>query len=746
MALLLVPGAEEGQLELYEQPSSSPETGGPSHVFELTPEDFPTLLGTERVGSWIFVQTREHAGWAMAVDLLPAGLPCSCIISDELPAESMIRVRSAPQEDGTVITALRPGDRIEVVGVQGDWYNIRVSAVEAWLKRCAGDIALAFPLIPKLYAKHNSLPFGSSLRIRSEPSTEAPVIGMTTEQFVLGIEADSSWVRIIREGATTEEWMQLVSDANVQLLESCPGYKTNIVQISDVLPEQASLRVREQPSTTARVVHVIGYKDVIAVSEVVEGWAHVVSAGALGWVLTISDGCNIVQPHKPKGSAFSPGKKSRTSFGVTTITNAQKIHQSPLPIAIEKAEEVDMSNEVPVSGVEDSYVALQDGHNAVHSTVLEEANETRKQTPTITKPTDLFDERPMGGNKGNTEAISSIPTDQGEVRDATPGAQTAIPVAVNEKCIEDEDKSVRVPISFDDMPVGGIKSSASVENCDKDRVNSVDGLPAESVCDDQASHMILSSNSFDEKALPALQRGGSSFVKQQMAFAIPADDKPDSVFSGAASALLSYDPNEQLSGIKQVISLLDSADDIEEALIVVNGVWLGLTSCLQDANSDVSEEALSCVHIICGRRVLGAEHAESLQDLLVHKMFPSKRPQTIADSTYCTSFLLENYAESVLPILLKGTMSRNLSSGLQSLVCILKSLGTEIKDLPPELLSSMVDQLLRVVATAKVGLIVYSTLSFDEFEVDYVFSVCCAAEAEIYCAQGASEGFTALAT
>ena len=67
---------------------------------------------------------------------------------------------------------------------------------------------------------------------------------------------------------------------------------------------------------------------------------------------------------------------------------------------------------------------------------------TEAETPTTSKPTDLFDERPVGGNKGNTEAISSIPTDQGEVRDATPGAQTAIPVAVNEKCIEDEDKDL----------------------------------------------------------------------------------------------------------------------------------------------------------------------------------------------------------------------------------------------------------------------------------------------------------------
>ena len=232
-----------------------------------------------------------------------------------------------PDDAGIVVATLKPGEFLEVIGISGDWFNIIYAGVTCWLKRQAGDIALALPQVPKLYSKHHTLPFGSGLRIRAKPSDSAPIVGMFTDQFVLGLEIRGTWVRILRDFSATSEWIQTITAEDIQLLQACTVHDNlmSLMCISDSLPENASVRIRQAPSTSAEVIHVVAFNDCIAVSEVVEGWAHVVAEGVHGWILTVSDGKNLLQ----KFSAKVPGvllsaKKARPSFGGSGSPNRKK--------------------------------------------------------------------------------------------------------------------------------------------------------------------------------------------------------------------------------------------------------------------------------------------------------------------------------------------------------------------------------------------------------------------------------------
>ena len=136
-------------------------------------------------------------------------------------------------------------------------------------------------------------------------------------------------------------------------------------------------------------------------------------------------------------------------------------------------------------------------------------------------------------------------------------------------------------------------------------------------------------------------------------------------------------------------------------------------NCLQDANATVHEAAVKILIDIQTRgMVQDAATSAHLIDLLITSLFCSKRVETVEDATRSARMLLLQDLHATLPVLLKGTISRNLSSGLQSLVCLQKSMGVEIRgessqqaipDPPsPDLLFSLIDQLLRVIATAKV--------------------------------------------
>jgi hypothetical protein len=130
----------------------------------------------------------------------------------------------------------------------------------------------------------------------------------------------------------------------------------------------------------------------------------------------------------------------------------------------------------------------------------------------------------------------------------------------------------------------------------------------------------------------------------------------------------------------------------------------GLYNCVQDANSDVQESALSCIVELQSRGLsLGpGSHAAQLMDALVSRLFCAKQEATVEQATRSARCLLRDYVCDALPVLLRGTSSRNLFSGYQSLLTLQKSLGVEIVTLDVDLMGRLVDQLLRVVSNAKV--------------------------------------------
>ena len=189
------------------------------------------------------------------------------------------------------------------------------------------------------------------------------------------------------------------------------------------------------------------------------------------------------------------------------------------------------------------------------------------------------------------------------------------------------------------------------------------------------------------------------------AVAAPGGPQLEPPLAEMLELMKSYTSSDQVRGLQQLSEYARTGPSGEALNASVASVWDGLLNCLQDANSNVHEEGLRCLLVIqdCGIGLNAATSAHLL-DLLITSLFCSKQPETAAGALRSGRMLLKSHFADTFPVLLKGTICRNLHSALLSLVCISKCLGEEIRadKLSPELMSSMVDQLLRVIATAKV--------------------------------------------
>ena len=118
--------------------------------------------------------------------------------------------------------ALSPGSLIHVTGMDesNSWLRVDLGGEKYWLMREVitprdramhllyglsssekvpqQDLILAVPHLPKLYKKPPSLPIGSSLRIRVNPSADAAVTRLTSNSYfyVVDVTPDQNWVHV----------------------------------------------------------------------------------------------------------------------------------------------------------------------------------------------------------------------------------------------------------------------------------------------------------------------------------------------------------------------------------------------------------------------------------------------------------------------------------------------------------------------------------------------------------------------
>jgi hypothetical protein len=271
----------------------------------LDVENIEKLICTERDGTWFHCHTRQNSGWVNAMTIEPTIFPSAFVVNDELPPEAQIRLRTKPSDDEDAVgSVVSPGTVLFVVEINGNWLKLNMDGNEAWLKRQANEtILLAVPIIPKLYEKGPSLPYGCQLRVRNAPDDNAEVVRLVNSDHFLCYQSKGNWLQVMNfPRVQSPEWMQRKTADGTVLLRECKV--TPIMMcVEESLPTEVTVRVRDEPDASAEEVYRISYWDVIYVAGVVDAWAKVICDAFAGHMLTVSGETKILQKYIPNGIA-----------------------------------------------------------------------------------------------------------------------------------------------------------------------------------------------------------------------------------------------------------------------------------------------------------------------------------------------------------------------------------------------------------------------------------------------------------
>lgn len=297
MALLCRPLPNVGKIEIF----SSLEENSMSASIDVVNID--KLMCTERDGCWLHCHMRQNSGWVNAIVLEPTFFPALYIVNDDLPPDAQIRLRTKPSDDEDAVGSIvSPGTILYVEEINGNWMKLNMDGKEAWMKRQANDtILLAVPVVPKLFEKGPSLPYGCQLRVRNAPEEDANVVRLVSSDHFLCFQSKGNWVQVVNfPRVLSPEWMQRRTTDGTVLLRESKATPT-IMCIEESLPTEVNVRVREEPDAAAEEVHRISYWDVVFSVGVVDAWAKVISDVYTGYMLTVSGETKILQRYHPRG-------------------------------------------------------------------------------------------------------------------------------------------------------------------------------------------------------------------------------------------------------------------------------------------------------------------------------------------------------------------------------------------------------------------------------------------------------------
>ncbi|CAM9294278.1 unnamed protein product [Phaeothamnion confervicola] len=152
---------------------------------------------------------------------------------------------------------LRRGIKTRAVGKLGDWCRIEAEPnVSGWVDAsCIAPHAL-----PAFYEGSADLPFGTTLRVREQPHTDADTMGtVAAHSLIYAVERRGHWIRVCCSDADVSDdsggqrldgWM-LTATADRTLLVPCIPW---LAAFGEDLPERAVLNVRAAPVDDAAVV------------------------------------------------------------------------------------------------------------------------------------------------------------------------------------------------------------------------------------------------------------------------------------------------------------------------------------------------------------------------------------------------------------------------------------------------------------------------------------------------------------
>ncbi|MGL5646530.1 MAG: SH3 domain-containing protein [Clostridium sp.] len=231
--------------------------------------------------------------------------------------ETNLRIRTGATTDSTIIGRLYEGDKVNIVGKDGDWYKIKTSNGTGFV--CADYIEILGSgnnnivnnnennNISKTNGYGEVINIPSTLRVRTSPSLSSGVIGSLQSGQTFKITGQSgNWYKIDYNGQSA-----YVSSNYVKKVDSLNNNNTsNNTQSTSangtVINISSNLRVRTAPSLNSSVVGYLLNGQNVKVTGKDGNWYRINIGGQTGYVntayISLNGTVNDVHDNTPSGN------------------------------------------------------------------------------------------------------------------------------------------------------------------------------------------------------------------------------------------------------------------------------------------------------------------------------------------------------------------------------------------------------------------------------------------------------------
>lgn len=238
---------------------------------------------------------------------------------------SSLRIRSAASTNSSVLGTLQPGDKFDILGKSGEWYNIKFGTIVGYVHgdyvKITGtsNVTPQEPETPseKIGQVYN---VSTNLRVRTSPSTSATVLGYLINGENVKIKDQSGeWYKIDfegKDGYVHKDYIKLVEAGNSGNSTNPPSNNNNsesvVNKIGQVYNVSTNLRVRSAADSNSTVIGYLLNGDIVDIQGQSGSWYKINFNGQTGFVH--SDYIKIVE------GAVNP------SSTYETVYNAMKQH------------------------------------------------------------------------------------------------------------------------------------------------------------------------------------------------------------------------------------------------------------------------------------------------------------------------------------------------------------------------------------------------------------------------------------
>ncbi|WP_242220717.1 SH3 domain-containing protein [Bacillus cereus group sp. BfR-BA-01380] len=195
---------------------------------------------------------------------------------------SFLNVRQGPSTNTSIVTCLKNGESVSVLGKENGWAKVRVNGVEGYvlLKFVKLEGKLAENVMTGKQEKGTIT--ATSLRVRSEANRNSAILGNLKQgEKITVLGKENGWAKIIykgKEGYVSLEFVQINTSSNAN--------NENNGQVTEErgIVNTSFLNVRQGPSTNTSIMTCLKNGESVSILGKENGWAKVRVNGVEGYV------------------------------------------------------------------------------------------------------------------------------------------------------------------------------------------------------------------------------------------------------------------------------------------------------------------------------------------------------------------------------------------------------------------------------------------------------------------------------